>query len=75
MVRERPRKLVALAVFSWDAISSAAYRTEQIMLVLVPAGAVTTRTAFPIALAIGALLPLSPAAIGLITASPRQAAT
>jgi hypothetical protein len=47
VVRERLRKLVALAVFSSDAISSTAYRTEQIMLVLVPAGAVTTRTAFP----------------------------
>jgi amino acid transporter len=53
---ERLRKLVALAVFSSDAISSTAYGTEQIMLILVAAGAVATRLAFPIALAIGALL-------------------
>jgi amino acid transporter len=56
LVRERLRKVVALAVFSSDAISSTAYGTEQIMLVLVAAGAVATRLAFPIALAIGALL-------------------
>ena len=56
LVHERLRKLVALAVFSSDAISSTAYGTEQIMLVLVAAGAVATRLAFPIALAIGALL-------------------
>ena len=56
LVRERLRKLVALAVFSSDAISSTAYGTEQIMLVLVAAGAVATRLAFPVALAIGALL-------------------
>ena len=56
LVHERLRKLVALAVFSSDAISSTAYGTEQIMLVLVAAGAVATRLALPIALAIGALL-------------------
>jgi amino acid transporter len=56
LVHERLRKLVALAVFSSDAISSTAYGTEQIMLVLVAAGAVATHLAFPIALAIGALL-------------------
>ena len=56
LVHERLRKLVALAVFSSDAISSTAYGTEQIMLVLVAAGAVATQLAFPIALAIGALL-------------------
>ena len=56
LVRERLRKVVALAVFSSDAISSTAYGTEQIMLVLVVAGAVATRLAFPVALAIGALL-------------------
>jgi len=56
LVRERLRKLVALAVFSSDAISSTAYGTEQIMLVLVAAGAVATGLAFPVALAIGALL-------------------
>ena len=56
LVHERLRKLVALAVFSSDAISSTAYGTEQIMLILVAAGAVATRLAFPVALAIGALL-------------------
>ena len=56
LVHERLRKLVALAVFSSDAISSTAYGTEQIMLVLVAAGAVATRLAFPVALGIGALL-------------------
>jgi amino acid transporter len=56
LVRERLRKLVALAVFSSDAISSTAYGTEQIMLVLVAAGAVATGLAFPVALGIGGLL-------------------
>src|SRR5215216_52560 len=56
LVGERLRKVVALAVFSSDAISSTAYGTEQIMLVLVAGGAVATRLAFPIALGIGALL-------------------
>ena len=56
LVRERLRKVVALAVFSSDAISSTAYGTEQIMLVLVAGGAVATRLAFPVALGIGALL-------------------
>jgi hypothetical protein len=56
LTAERLRKLVAVAVFSSDAISSTAYGTEQIMLVLVAAGAVATQLPFPIALAIGALL-------------------
>ncbi|HEV8648916.1 MAG TPA: amino acid permease [Actinomycetes bacterium] len=56
LAHERLRKLVALAVFSSDAISSTAYGTEQIMLVLVAAGAVATSLAFPVALAIGGLL-------------------
>jgi amino acid transporter len=43
-------------VFSSDAISSTAYGTEQIMLVLVAAGAVATGLAYPIALGIGTLL-------------------
>jgi hypothetical protein len=38
LVYERLRKLVALAVFCSDAISSTAYGTEQIMLILVTAG-------------------------------------
>jgi amino acid transporter len=56
LITERLGKLVALAVFSSDAISSTAYGTEQIMLILVAAGAVATRLAFPIALAIAGLL-------------------
>jgi hypothetical protein len=56
LVHERLRKLVALAVFSSDAISSTAYGTEQIMLILIAGGAVATRLAYPIALAIGGLL-------------------
>jgi amino acid transporter len=56
LIHERLRKLIALAVFSSDAISSTAYGTEQIMLILVAAGALATRLAFPIALAIGGLL-------------------
>jgi amino acid transporter len=56
LVHERLRKLVALAVFSSDAISSTAYGTEQIMLILVTAGAVATGLALPVALTIGALL-------------------
>jgi hypothetical protein len=46
-VHERLRKLVALAVFSSDAISSTAYGTEQIMLIPIAGGAVATRLAFP----------------------------
>jgi amino acid transporter len=56
LLQERLRKLVALAVFSSDAISSTAYGTEQIMLILVAAGAVATRLALPIAVAIAGLL-------------------
>ncbi len=56
LVRERLRKLVALVVFSSGAISSTTYGTEQIVLVLVAAGAVATRLAYPIALAIAGLL-------------------
>jgi len=68
LVRERLGKLVALAVFSSDAISSTAYGTEQIMLVLVAAGAVATGLAFPIALGIGGLL-------GILVLSYRQTIT
>ncbi len=53
---ERLRKLVALAVFSSDAMSSVAYATEEILLVLVLAGAAATSLATPVALSITALL-------------------
>jgi amino acid transporter len=53
---ERLRKAVALAVFSSDAMSSVAYATEEILLILVLAGAAATRLATPIALSIVALM-------------------
>ena len=43
-------------MFSSDAISSTAYGTEQIMLILITAGAVATGLALPVALGIGGLL-------------------
>ena len=46
---ERLSKKIALAVFSSDAISSTAYATEEILLVLVLAGAAATQVAIPIA--------------------------
>jgi amino acid transporter len=53
---ERLRKRVALAVFSSDALSSVAYATEEILLVLVLAGTAALSLSLPIALAIMALL-------------------
>ena len=53
---ERLTKRVALAVFSSDALSSVAYATEEILLVLVLAGAAAAHLTVPIALAITALL-------------------
>ncbi len=50
------RKFVALPVFASDALSSNAYATEEIMLVLVLAGTGSLRHVMPIALAIAALL-------------------
>ena len=47
---------IALAVFSSDAISSVAYATGEIILVLSLAGAAVLHLAWPIALAIGVLL-------------------
>src|SRR4026207_2301901 len=49
---ERLHKRVALAVFSSDAMSSVAYATEEILLVLVLAGAAAAHLSVPIALAI-----------------------
>src|SRR5438105_499242 len=49
-------KILALPIFSSDALSSVAYATEQIMLVLLVAGAGTTHLVMPIAMAIAALL-------------------
>jgi len=53
---ERLTKRVALAVFSSDALSSVAYATEEILLVLVLAGAAATHLTVPIALSITGLL-------------------
>src|SRR5205814_324363 len=53
---ERLSKRVALAVFSSDALSSVAYATEEILLILVLAGTAALHDSVPIALAITALL-------------------
>src|SRR5712664_1980234 len=53
---ERLSKRIALAVFSSDVLSSVAYATEEILLVLVLAGSAATRIDVPIALAITGLL-------------------
>jgi amino acid transporter len=53
---ERLRKRVALAVFSSDALSSVAYATEEILLILVLASTAALHYSVPIALAIAALL-------------------
>src|SRR5206468_4390902 len=49
-------KAVGLAVFASDALSSVAYATEEILLVLAAAGAVYFSYALPIAAAISILL-------------------
>ncbi len=53
---ERLSKLKALAVFSSDALSSVAYATQEIILVLIFAGPIGLNYVFPISLAIAALL-------------------
>jgi amino acid transporter len=62
LVHERITKRVALAVFSSDPISSTAYATEEILLVLVggslAGGVLATGLALPVAFAIVALLAL-----------------
>jgi amino acid transporter len=49
-------KLIGLAVFASDALSSTAYATQEILVILVLAGTVAFGYAFPIAIAIVALL-------------------
>jgi amino acid transporter len=56
MRHQRLSKTKALAVFSSDALSSVAYATEEITLVLVLAGSAAMVLAWPIGLAIAALL-------------------
>lgn len=52
---ERLSKVKALAIFSSDNLSSSAYATEEILLVLLLAGTAALTDAIPIALAIAAL--------------------
>ncbi|MFN2113875.1 MAG: APC family permease, partial [Anaerolineales bacterium] len=58
-------KLVGLAVFASDALSSTAYATQEILLILAAAGGAALGYAFPIALCIVGLL-------GILTLSYRQ---
>src|SRR5215831_12116367 len=53
---QRLSKKVALAVFSSDALSSVAYASEEILLVLVSAGMAAVQLSLGIAIAIGILL-------------------
>src|SRR5262245_2436861 len=62
---ERLNKKTALAVFSSDALSSVAYSTEAILLVLLAAGTIAISYLLPIALSLVFLL-------GLLTLSYRQ---
>ena len=62
---ERLSKVVALAVFSSDALSSVAYATEEMLLVLVLAGSLALDWSLPLSLAITLLL-------GILTVSYRQ---
>ncbi len=55
-VHERLSKRLALAVFSSDALSSVAYATEEILLVLVLGGAAAVSSSIPISLMIVLLL-------------------
>lgn len=56
MAHERLNKVQALAVLSSDALSSVAYGTEEILLVLVLAGTAGLSLSWPIGLAIATLL-------------------
>jgi amino acid transporter len=62
---ERLSRPTALAVFASDALSSVAYATEEILIVLVVAGAVGLGYSIPIGIAIAVL-------IGLVVSSYRQ---
>ncbi len=64
-VHERLSKRLALAVFSSDALSSVAYATEEILLVLVLAGSAAVSASIPVSLAIIGLL-------AILTMSYRQ---
>lgn len=62
---ERLNKVRALAIFASDALSSSAYATEEILLVLVTAGAVALSLGLPISIGIAVLL-------GMVTMSYMQ---
>ena len=53
---ERLSRVTGLAVFASDALSSVAYATEAILLVLVAAGTAALGVSLPIAIAIGVLV-------------------
>ena len=53
---QRISKKIALAVFSSDALSSVAYATEEMLLVLVSGGLMAAQLSLPIALSIAVLL-------------------
>ncbi len=56
LAHERLTNPKALAVFSSDALSSVAYATEEILLVLILAGSMALKVSLPIAIGIGILL-------------------
>lgn len=56
LASERLKNWQALAVFSADPLSSVAYATEEILLVLVLAGATAVHYLLPVSLSIGILL-------------------
>lgn len=56
LIHQRISKVKGLAVFSSDALSSTAYATEEILLVLVAAGAAALQLSLPVAAGISAVL-------------------
>jgi amino acid transporter len=62
---ERLGRVTGLAVFASDALSSVAYATEEILLILILAGATALHYSVPIALAIAIL-------VGIVVTSYRQ---
>ena len=56
ITNERLTNLQGLAIFGSDAMSSTAYATEEILLVLAGAGALAAGLALPVALAIAGLI-------------------
>jgi hypothetical protein len=71
---ERLTKTIALAVFSSDALSSVAYSTEEILLILVLAGTAAAHLTNPIALPSPACLPWSRSRISRLSTPIRAAA-